>query len=71
MEGILVFNLSNDLLYQRFNDDMKKRVHDLAIEQGLIENVCKGIFLSHINSKKLPNNKIIFFSAPRYRKYST
>lgn len=40
MEGILVFNLSNDLLYQQFNNEMKKRVQDLAIEQGLIENVC-------------------------------
>jgi hypothetical protein len=37
MDGLLVFDISNDLIYRFLNEPMKKKLHKLSVEMKLIE----------------------------------
>lgn len=39
MEGVLIFDQNNDLIYQNFNDAMRAKMCKHAIDLGLMENV--------------------------------
>lgn len=39
MDGIFIFDGSNDLIYAKFNDQMKEKFLELAHQQGLLEEV--------------------------------
>lgn len=38
MEGVLIFDQSNDLIYQNFNDAMRAKMSRHAIDLGLMED---------------------------------
>lgn len=38
MDGILIFNQSNDLIYKKFNNLMNEKIRELAITHELVEN---------------------------------
>lgn len=42
MDGILIFNQSNDLIYKKFNHLMNEKIRQLAIAHELVEkeSVC-------------------------------
>lgn len=52
MDGLLIFDHSNDLIFRKFNDGMKKKIGELALGHGLvvdnsvsyIETFCYGFF---------------------------
>jgi hypothetical protein len=61
MNGVLVFDLSNDLIYKHINGAFKDKVHELALAQGLIaedavSSQTAGSRLFSFNSKR--TNKI-------------
>ncbi len=37
MDGLLIFDQQNDVIYTKFNDQMKTKLYDLALEQELVE----------------------------------
>lgn len=37
MDGLLIFDQQNDVIYTKFNDQMKTKLYELALEQELIE----------------------------------
>lgn len=37
MDGLLIFDQQNDVIYTKFNDQMKAKLYELAIEQELVE----------------------------------
>lgn len=37
MEGILVFDQTNDLIYHNFNEAMREKMHKQALDLGLLE----------------------------------
>ena len=39
MEGVLLFDQNNDLIYQNFNDAMRAKMTRHAIDLGLMEDV--------------------------------
>lgn len=42
MDGILIFNQSNDLIYKKFNSLMNDKIRELALSHELVEkeSVC-------------------------------
>lgn len=42
MDGIFIFDGSNDLIYEKLNVEMQEKLLDLAQKQGLLEQV--GLF---------------------------
>ncbi|XP_037031456.1 Hermansky-Pudlak syndrome 1 protein [Bradysia coprophila] len=37
MDGLLIFDQQNDVIYTKFNEQMKTKLHELALEQELVE----------------------------------
>lgn len=37
MDGLLIFDQQNDVIYTKFNDHMKTKLYELAFEQELVE----------------------------------
>lgn len=37
MDGLLIFDQQNDVIYTKFNDQMKTKLYELAVEQELVE----------------------------------
>lgn len=43
MDGLLIFDQQNDVIYTKFNDQMKTKLYELALEQELVEqNAVRG-----------------------------
>lgn len=38
MEGLIVFDQQNDVIYKKLNKAMKEKIYDLAMQQELIES---------------------------------
>lgn len=46
MDGILIFNQSNDLIYKKFNNLMNEKIRELAISHELVESDSVCLFCS-------------------------
>lgn len=42
MDGLLIFDQQNDVIYTKFNDKMKTKLYELALEQELVEENAVG-----------------------------
>lgn len=60
MEGLLIFDQQGDVIFSRLNDGMRRKIHDMAVQQELIaiDSVC----LFSIDFNILSNNLHFIFS---------
>lgn len=55
MDGLLIFDQQNDVIYTNFNDQMRTKLYELALEQELIEADAVCIFFTLLSFTHFTN----------------
>lgn len=56
MDGLLIFDQQNDVIYTKCNNQMKTKLHDLAIEQELVEaDAVRAVYFVCILQNEISN----------------
>lgn len=45
MDGLLIFDQQNDIVYSKYNDEMKLKIFDLGKQHGLVDENAVSLWL--------------------------